>query len=284
MSITEPGVYDLPANEYYADPIDAGSLSQSMAKVLLDEGGPARFIAQQDGPREDKAVFDRGTSIHALILGKGSERIVEIEADSWRTKEAQRQRKTAYTVGLTPRLTKELDADREVADAVPAYVKKLLAGGLPEHSMFWKHHTGLWLRGQMDMYKPGEAILDLKTAADTTTRGLQRAIWDKRYYVQAAWYRRGVEAITGERLPYYVIAIETAPPYLCRVVEIADHYLARGERDMDRAIATYLQCAETGHWPGHPQQIEPFDGPPWADDDLADDTITALQNMIGETP
>lgn len=283
MSLTA-GLYDLDAATYHGDPIPGGSLSQSRAKVLLEEGGPARFRAAMTEPRVEKREFDEGTAVHALLLGKGGERLTIIEGESYRTKAAQEARDAAYAAGRTPLLTHQYAAVERIVKGVDPTIREMFTGGDAEVSMFWQHNSGLWLRGQMDYYIPGVAILDLKTMRDTTTRGFSRAVWDHRYYMQAAWYRRGVAALTGETLPYVIVGVEKAPPYLARAKELTEDYLAVGEAHMDQAIATYLHCVETDTWPGHPTTVEPLDPPPWASASVADATIAALESMIGETP
>ncbi|UFU03462.1 PD-(D/E)XK nuclease-like domain-containing protein [Ruania suaedae] len=279
-TITKPGLYDLEAADYHSDPVPEGSLSQSRAKVLLDEGGPAIFHHKENSPRVEKKEFDEGTVIHALILGKGMERIEVLDFPNYTTKAAREARDAAYAKGLTPLLTKDMARAQKVADSIPDHIRQLFTGGEAEVSMFWRHTSGLWLRGQMDYYVAGGRIVDLKTMNDTSNRGLSRAVWNLRYYMQAAWYRRGVEAITGERLPYLIVGIEKTAPYLTRAVELTDDYLAVGEAHMDDAIATYLTCVETGHWPGHPDRTQRLGPPPWVRDDIAADTITALEELI----
>lgn len=277
--ITEPGLYDMPAAAYFGDALPAG-LSQSSAKVLLEDGGPARFKAAQELPREEKKAWDLGTTAHALILGEGAERIKVLEFDNFRTKAAQEARDKAYAEGLTPMLTKDYEQADAIAKAVPAAIRDLFTGGQAEVSMLWQHPSGLWLRGQMDYY--GHAIVDLKTMNDASKWGFERAVHKFRYYFQAAWYRRLVKELTGETLPYLIVGVETAAPHLTRVMELTDDYLAIGERDMDRAIATYLHAVETGVWPGYTDAIEPLDPPHWLATDDASDTIAALEEIIGE--
>ena len=43
-TVTEPGLYAMSDEAYFADPVPGGSLSQSRAKILLQEGGPAKLI------------------------------------------------------------------------------------------------------------------------------------------------------------------------------------------------------------------------------------------------
>jgi hypothetical protein len=283
-TITRPGLYDLDAADYHGDPTDEGSLSQSRAKVLLDEGGPAKFHAALTEPRVEKREFDEGTAVHAVLLGKGGERLVHIDGDNYRTKAAQEARDAAYTAGKTPMLTHQRQAVEKIVAGIPTEIRDLFRHGQAEVSMFWRDPSGLWLRGQMDYYIPGVGIIDLKTMRDTTNRAFTRAVWDHRYYMQAAWYRRGVEALTGELLPYIVVGVEKTAPYLSRAKRITEDYLAVGEAHMDQAIATYLHCVETETWPGHPTAIDDLDPPPWASADLAASTITALETLIGDTP
>ena len=49
MTITEPGVYEMPAEEYHADPVEGGSLSSTGARRLL-EMAPARWRYEQAHP------------------------------------------------------------------------------------------------------------------------------------------------------------------------------------------------------------------------------------------
>ena len=276
--ITEPGLYDMPAAAYFGDALPSG-LSQSSAKVLLEDGGPAKFKAAQELPRVEKSAWDLGTTAHALILGKGIERVEIHDFPNWMTKAAKEAKVATYAEGKTPMLTKDYELAEAMAEAIPASFAALFTGGQAEVSMLWQHESGLWLRGQMDYYS--DAIVDLKTMADASKYGFEKSVHQFKYYMQAAWYRRGVEALTGERLPYLIAGVETKAPHLTRVMEVSEDYLAVGEAAMDRAIAIYLNCTESGEWPGYTTEIEALDPPHWLAVDNADDTIAALEELIG---
>lgn len=282
MIITKPGLYDLPAAVYHSDPTEHGSLSQSRAKVLLDEGGPALFKLAESQPRDLKPAFDIGTAAHALILGKGSEQLAVVDADSWRTKAAQAARAEAYAAGQTPLLTKEMAAVQELADSLNPELADLFTGGKPEVAMFWPHESGQWLRGQID-YLRDDMIIDLKTMRDVSTRGFDRAVWDHRYYLQAAWYRQGLAELTGETLPYIIVGIDKTTG-LSQARVMSEEYLTLGEAHMDRAINIYLECVAANHWPGMPVNGAPLNPPSWAATDLAAAALTELEALLGETP
>ena len=263
--ITEPGLYDLPAAVYHGGGVPG--LSQSRAKVLLGEAGPARF-KHQETVRETKAEFDLGTAAHALVLGKGSERLVLIDSKDYRNKPAQAARDAAYADGLTPVLPQQMRQAEDMAEALVKHSASMeVLSGESEIAALWVRSDGLRLRGQMDKYAAGSHIGDYKTAADASFRGFNKSAYNYRYYMQAAWYQLLVRELTGELLPYRMVAQEKHAPYLPSAWEVPDHYLAMGLVDMDDAIAIYQQCLKSGNWPGYPDEIQTLSPPDWALDD-----------------
>lgn len=266
-AITEPGLYyDMPVDVYHADPVPGGSLSATRAKLLLDEGGPAKFRHRADRGQEPRAEFDMGHAAHALVLGKDADALVLIDADSWRSKDAREARDVAHAAGKTPLLPSQMRIAEDMAEALTRnrYAVESLQGEA-EVSMFWKHHTGLWLRGRADVI--GECIGDYKTTADASAYGFTKAVWRYRYHMQAAWYRALHLWITGTRLPYRLVAQEKTAPYLVSVWEPTEDYLALGFADMTDAIATYLTCLDEDRWPGYPDEVQILTPPEWAYDD-----------------
>ena len=264
--ITKPGLYDLAPADYHQDPIPGGSLSQSRAKTLLREAGPARFKHYEAIP-ETKPEWDLGGAAHSVVLGKGCERLVLIDAKDYKTKAAQEARKAAYADRMTPVLPHQM---RQVEDMAEVLSRHKLAtetlAGATEMAMFWQLENGLWLRSQMDAMNP-ECTGDYKTTADASTWGFARSAWKFRYPLQGAWYRRLRAWITGDWLPYRLVAQETTAPYLVSVWELDPLAIRQGESDMDEAIAIYQQCMESGNWPGYPDEIQTLSPPDWALDD-----------------
>ena len=75
MSITEPGLYDIPAAEYHADPCAPISLSRGIAHMLIRQSPEhAHWHHPKLGGHDDikvTSMMDDGSVIHELLLGKG---------------------------------------------------------------------------------------------------------------------------------------------------------------------------------------------------------------------
>lgn len=257
--------YDMPSADYHTSTAASGGamLSATRAKVLLGEAGPAKYRHRQTSP-ETKTEYDEGNAAHAFALGKDADRLVVVEADSWRTKAAQEIRDAAYLEGKTPLLPKQLTKAQDMAAALfdhKAAMESLR--GEAEVSMFHRLDCGLWIRGRIDVM--AEAFTtDYKTTADASSYGFLKQSYGLRYYMQAAWYRRMRHWLTGELLPYRIVAQEKTAPYLVSVWEVDTQYLQQGEAEMDEAIQIYRACSTANDWPGYPTEIQPLTPPEWA--------------------
>lgn len=287
MTILEPGIYPDVDPAKYHDGLFPGSVSYSTLKLLLEEAGPAKYIAAITGPRTEKRVFDLGTALHAELLGKGKERLEIIDAADYRTKAAREARDAAYEAGKTPLLGKEAHHMEIVRDLLPGHILEWFTGGTAEVAFLWDHPTGTPIRGQID-YLRDDAIIDLKTIRATDTRTVERQVWDLRYYMQAATYQGGYHLLTGAYLPYYIVTVDLANPHLSRAFEVPDDYLQRGRDDLDRAISIYTECTASGDWPAYGSEPAPLQPPVWARNETADNQaateIAALETLLeGET-
>lgn len=259
IQITEPGIYDgIPNKAYHADPVPAGSLSVSGAKMLLAPSTPAHFRYAQDNPSPHKDTFDYGTAAHSVVL-EGDESCLEvIDAPDWRTKKAQEDKAAAYANGKTPLLTKDLAQVRAMAAAIKAHpiANKLFSNGKPEQSAFWQDRaTGIWRRARFDWLPnidPGRRLIipDYKTAASAATGKFAKSAADLRYYMQSAWYMDAILEMGLHRDVAFVFVVqEKEAPYVVNVIEL-DITAVRLGRDMNRrAIEVYDLCQRTGHWP-----------------------------------
>ncbi len=267
MKITDPGLYDdIDERDYHADPVEAGSLSSTGAKRLLE--APAVYRYKQDNPEPPKDEFDFGTAVHSLVLGTG--RLPEPHGfDSLRTKEAKEHVAKMRAEGKVPVSQAKYDEIRACADAVMDHA---IAGPMfsrddakPEVSGF-AEYEGYWLRSRMDWLIPGAHIIaDLKTSAGKVdTEGFKRSVVDFDYHLSAYHYRKVYQLITGVLPTFIHVAVSKSAPYLVAVHQLDDEFLELAESRWQRAFARYQHSMRTGEWPGIPATVHKISPPPWA--------------------
>lgn len=270
-----PGVYDIPAEQYHADPIPGGSLSSSGARKLLPPSCPAKFKYEQDQPQKPRREFDLGHAAHKLVLGIGPE-IVVIDHDNYRTKDAREQQNEAHARDAVPLLRHEYETVKAMAAALcrhPAASALLRPDhGRPEQSLFWQDkRTGIWRRARLDWLRhpsTGRMVIpDYKTCASAAPDKVEKAIYDHGYHMQADWYRDAVQTLglAGNDAAFVFIFQEKTPPYLINVVQPDPNAMQIGRIDNRAAIDLYAECRRTGVWPGYADDITLASLPPWVE-------------------
>ncbi len=263
MSLPTHGLHDgIDETEYHRDP---SSLSSTGAKTLLYRG-PAIYQWERSNPVH-KDAFDLGSVVHALILGVGDYQV--IDADSWRTKAAQEERTAARVAGKAPILAKDYTAAVAMRDAVMdnGIAAHLLAEGRPEVSMWATDpETGVVMRGRADWLRT-DLLVDLKTTAGSVaSRDWTRAVWDRHYHLQAAWYER-ILHLNGLDLPPLVwLVVSKDRPYEVAAYQADQDLMDRGRDDVARALRLYADCIGADWWPPltDPDRIHTISAPSWA--------------------
>lgn len=280
--ITAPGVYDLPADVYHADPVVGGSLSRTGARKLLDPSCPALFKHWQDNPEEHKRTFDFGAAAHAELLGIGRP-IRVVDADAWRTKAAKEAKAEAYVADEIPLLTAEYEVVKAMIAQLRAHPVAAAVfdpdSGVGEQTIVWRdRRTGVNCRAMLDWLPhrgDGQRLIvpDYKTKAGAVDpRSLSKTLNDFGLHQQGSWYLDAVHAagLVGELDPAFLLVFQSkTAPYLVNVVQVDPHALMWGDQLNREAIATYAHCTRTGHWPGY-DQVTSIDLPRYAVNQLQD--------------
>lgn len=273
--ITGPGVYDIPADAYHADPVPGGSLSSTGARRLLPPSCPAKFRYWLDHPPAPTDAMQLGTAAHRAVLGVGAE-LVEVRADTWRTKAAQQQRIEAAEAGAVALLTEQFEQAQAMATALRADKRAAAlfdpGHGIPEQALIWRDpESGIWRRALLDFLRHRETtgrlvVVDYKTAAKADEESVRQAILRFGYHQQGAWYADGVRALgLADDVPVVLVVQETDPPYLVNAVQLDQPAMRIGGWLNRQAIDLYAECTRTGHWPGYGDDIR-FSGLPyWAE-------------------
>lgn len=267
--ITEPGVYDLPDYVYHSDPVPGGSLSQSGAKKLLPPNCPALFRYWADHPEEHKQVFDFGKAAHRMVLGTGATLAV-IDAEDWKTKRAQQERRDAYAAGEVPLLTREYEVVQAMAAALREhpFASALFTNGRPEQSLFWL--DGDVMRRAMLDWLPNPTngrivVPDYKTCVSAEPGKLSKTIADYGYAQQHGWYLDALRALglADETAAFVFVFQEKTPPYLITVAQVDVTALRIGQHLNRRAIDLYAECVANDRWPGYSDDVAVVSLPPY---------------------
>jgi len=266
--ITRPGIYqDFDVAAYFADPCPQPSLSQSIAKLLIDRSPAHAHLAHRrlgkpiDEEEDYKPATAIGNAAHALATGRSRDLAIGEWAD-WRTKEAKTFKASAHDSGHLPILRKHLTSAEEV---VRAMGRQLAAAGHAqafaksdqcEVVLAWEE-DGIWLRTMIDCVV-GLGIYDLKTgglncaphlmAERPSTEG-----WD----IQAAMFARGLDRLDPEnagRRRFFFVGQENKEPYALTVVQTGEADLTLGAKKLEHAIGIWRQCITSGQWPAYPAE------------------------------
>lgn len=276
--IDKPGIYDLDAATYHADPCPLPSLNSGTAKVLISQT-PRHAWYQH--PRlnpayaeDDDYKFDFGTAAHAALLGAA--KIAVIPFADYRTKDAQRMRDAARERGVVPILESQWDRVKAATESVLADLRhheasSAIASGKPEQTLIWKEGE-TWCRCKLDWLpklRGGQAnsavdFYDLKTTTDANPETFERPIFNLGYDVQCAFYRRGIRAVLNVGNPRFrFVVVETKPPHGVSVCQLSPSALDLAERKVEEALALWATCMKSGLWPGYPPYVAHIDAPAW---------------------
>lgn len=271
IRITEPGVYQLTAQEYHDPAVTGEWMSNSDGKKLIGKGCPAQFRYDRDhGVRGASEAFNFGHLVHAIVLGKGDEIAVRPATnpedpddvwDSWRKNSAKAWRARHEKAGHIVVLPEEMTRAEEMADAVWADDeggRLLRQPGRPEVALFWwDAEAGVKRRALVDWLPdaPGPdgvfRPVDFKTAEDVAPDDdMDRAIWRFGYNRQAVTIADGCVALgLADVVDVAFVMQAKSAPYIVTVVTLDSVAERIGRIDNRQAMDVWLLCTGTGVWP-----------------------------------
>lgn len=278
--VAEPGIYlDMPTTAYFDDPCPEPSLTQSIAKVMI-EYSPAharlehpRLVAatgfnglvaaiQEDDAGEkydaDKAI---GSAAHAILTGRGRDLAVG-DFDAWRGNEPKEFKAAALKAGKIIVLRKHFERAHEMVQLA----REQLHGtdheaafapgeGDGEIVIAWRE-SEIWLRSMIDWrMRQRPRCYDYKTtglccAPHVVEDRPGELGWD----VQGAMHERGLDALdpanVGHR-EFFFVNQENWPPFALTVVRLSEADLTLGRKKLGVGIDMWRTCMATGSWPGY---------------------------------
>lgn len=275
-TITKPGVvHNMPDAVYHSDPVEAGSLSSTGARRILDS--PARFIWEQQH-REGRRAFDVGHVAHTKILGVGAPIVTYPDehltpSGNPSTKAATRAWEDEQRAnGLAIISRADLAVVDAMAEAVLAHkgARELLElAGHSEVSAFGiDPDTDVWCRARFDRLTDNGLAIDLKTTAGTASpAGFGRDAAKFGYPIQEAHYLDTIEWAIGRDAelepPMHWIVVEKRAPHLVAVHQMPEDAQMLGRELAAQARHIYAECRATNTWPGYPTETLTAAVPNW---------------------
>jgi hypothetical protein len=191
-----------------------------------------------------------GSAVHALCLEHG-DGIVRFEGSrrgkKWTAFQEAHSRETILTAS-------EWEQAVQMAGAVTAHSRAAeLLIGVHELAVEWRLGERACM-GRIDSIRPDGAIVELKTAADASPRGFQRAAEKFGYFAQLAWYIDGQRSANPDGPSTddaYIVAVESKPPYVVQTFQVSSHAIDVGRRTYRLWLEQLAVCEASGEWPGY---------------------------------
>ena len=266
LSRVDPGIYGALKNETYHK-------GPGISKSDLDKvhRSPAHFLASLEQPDEPTEAMMLGTAFHAAVLEpeRFKEEYTVAPEVNRRTKagkeeyEAWREQ-NAWKIALSEEQLTMIHKMRESVMANPI-ARKLIE--MTQHEMsVYADLDGVLCKCRPDGWSQSERVMiDLKSAKDASPDGFQKAVAVGRYHVQNAFYKRIVEALTGERQEaFYFIVCEKEPPFALAMYELDPLTVEIGERAAEDDLRVFRDAVERGEWNAYARTIQPLSLPRWA--------------------
>jgi hypothetical protein len=282
---------NMPMDEYLAMP----AVSASLLKTLINQCPYVAWYQSWMNPnpprKRETDATDTGSIAHGILL-EGTESGVAVfdpadypnktgggTAHGWTNNAIKEARDVARAEGKIPVLKSDMHEIRTMVGAARQFLDRLKVrqphvwqmfqpdGGDSEVTMTW-NDCGIPCRIRADrISKDRSIIVDYKTGGTTASPD----IWGKSqmvrmgYYVSAAFYQRGVQAVHGVTPVYLWLVQEQEAPYLCSLVGLDNHAAALGAEKIDYALKEWSRCADSDDWPMYPADICYPEMPAWED-------------------
>ncbi len=226
---------------------------------------------------EQTAATDRGSALHAIILGNRNVVVAGPDAPK-KPSAAQRNAKkpspatvdaiawwadfdAKHANDIVLSAAKMNDCQR-MADAIRANPLALeVLDGVKEHTLRYRLQ-GRDCRATPDVRAADNRyITDLKS---TVTADPARFKWQAIKYgivAQLSWYRTACDVLYGAQPTCFVVAVEATRPHPVTVFKLTDADMLRGQKSCALWFERLMSCEASNQWPAYAQSIVDLDLP-----------------------
>lgn len=281
FQITAPGIFlDVPVDDYFADPAPKPSLTQSIAKLLIDRSPAHARInhprlaplatEEDEEPEKYDAAKAIGNAAHALMIERGKS-IAVADFPTWRGKDPQKFKEEAMAAGKVPILAKHYARAEAMVAAARTQLKAIGWDAAFQNGhgevVIAAEENGLWFRALVDWLASVGDVYDFKsTSLSCAPHAIPKLMTDAGWEIQAAMIERILNRLVPEmagRRKFRFIAQENDPPYALTPVELPEAALTMGRKKLDYAVKVWNVCMSYDEWPAYPLDICRPDYPGW---------------------
>jgi len=264
--------------QYHADPCVIPSLSASIAHTLISKSPLHAFTEHPrlgGKKRPETKETDKGSLIHALVLGKGKDTVV-LPYQNWQTKAAREDREAARLAGKIPTLEKDYVEAVEIANQINwrlIYDFGIELSGLSEQPITWIELSDegeeVQCRACYDHLILQQAhAFDLKTTS-VSAHPNALAAHMIRYgsHIQEAAYLSALNKLLPERegkARFTFLFCEVEPPYAVVPAQLNGSMKLLAQRQWRRAVNIWAECLRTNNWPSYTDKAVNVNAPVWA--------------------
>jgi hypothetical protein len=271
-------ILDVSEDEYFADPCERSSLSQSIAKTIVTESllhawqVHPKLGAQ---PRKPTDATNTGHIIHKLLLGKGAA-VEVLNVKEYRSNADKALRDEALAAGRIPVKAHEYEKLQMAAESIRANlaIEGVSLRGESEVAFEFTDqgkNGPVLCRARMDhvVFEQG-LIYDIKSISSAHPDQCAKHMTEYGYDIQHHVYTtRCLAQYLPERqgrIDMQFCFVEVEPPYAVTVARPSGAMRELGAARWERAKYRWERALETNHWPayasgGAPVELEPS---PWA--------------------
>lgn len=263
--------------DYRKDPCPAPSLTQSLAKILIEKSPLHCWCAcpslNPDYQHDDDKKFDVGNIAHSIMIGRGKD-IAVLDYDDWRTKDARKDREMYAATGKLAVLRKHYNRAIRMVEAAREQLAlrgldRFFRVGNGEVVTIWQEGE-IWLRQMSDWLSPDLCEwVDFKTTDFCVApHGIDRMMFNAGWSIQAAMGERGLDVLDSQnagRRKFFFVVQEAEHPYQLTVVQLTRGPMTMGAKQLDHAVEIWRQCMRSNRWPGYPLDIVTPEWPGWAE-------------------
>lgn len=261
--ITDTGLYSMSTAAYLADPCPDASLTQSIAKLLIERSPAHAWTAH---PRlnpnyqsEESTSFDLGTTCHRLLLHAGRDFEV-LPFDDYRSGAARAARDTVRKAGRTPILREQYERAIELTVGISDKVCDWIDFSATQNEIAAVvRNDSYWYRSLIDcLDRDGRRVIDVKTTDKSIgPYAIDRAMIAGGWDIQAAFQRQLLQQLIDnvDRFKFHFLAIEATPPYAFTFLEMSEAALTMGAKKVAYADKLWRHCLASGKWPAYPRHV-----------------------------